>query len=104
MHSSDNYFMGKMYIIVTLLPVEPFMQQACLTGYSSRRFPWIFGRLLMYLAVQTLKQDKAIWEHKSFISPRNLVVGDGPFAAYGKWLQQFYSKESVGFEETSLDW
>ena len=33
-------------------------------------------------------QDRKVWEHKLHVAPRNLVAGDGPFAAYGRWLDQ----------------
>jgi hypothetical protein len=32
------------------------------------------------------------------------VAGDGPFAAYGKWLEQFYCEESEGYDQKSIDW
>ena len=38
------------------------------------------------------------------IAPRNLVAGDGPFAAYGTWLKQFFSASSTKWDEPSLDW
>jgi len=59
---------------------------------------------MLYLVMHTANQDRKVWEHKSHVSPRNLVAGDGPFAAYGKWLEQFYCEESEGYEDTSIDW
>ena len=44
-----------------------------------------------------------MWEHKVHVSPRNLVLGDGPFAPYGAWLDQFYSPSSVEWEELLSD-
>jgi hypothetical protein len=102
--TAENSFFGKMFIIVTLTPLGPFLQQACVTGFSTPGFPWVIGRILMELGIRTLKQDKIVWEHKSQISPRNIVVNDGPFANFGKWLEQFYCEESEGYEEVSLDW
>ena len=59
----------------------------------------------MYLGMRTLAQDKAVWEHKSNIAPRNIVAGDGPFGAFGKWLEQFYCDKSVGYgDDSKLDW
>ena len=38
------------------------------------------------------------------IAPRNLVAGDGPFAAFGTWIKQFYSEKSVSWGDLSLEW
>jgi hypothetical protein len=100
----DMWLLGKLRLVATFKPEAPFQQQVYMTAFASRRFPYFLARALMFAAYGTFAQDLKVWEHKSHISPRNLVVGDGPFAAYGKWLAQFYSKESVGFEDTSLDW
>jgi hypothetical protein len=102
--TAESPFFGKMFIIVTLTPLGPFLQEACLTGHSTPRFPWIIGRFLMELGIRTLRQDKIVWEHKNQISPKNLVMNDGPFANFGKYLEQFYCEESVGYDEASLEW
>jgi hypothetical protein len=75
-----------------------------MTAYASRWFPYFLARFLMYSSYGTFKQDLSVWEHKSHVSPRNLVAGDGPFGGYGKWLEQFYSEESEGYDDDSIDW
>jgi hypothetical protein len=39
-----------------------------------------------------------------FILHHTPVAGDGPFGGYGKWLDQFYSEESEGYDDESIDW
>jgi cholesterol 7-dehydrogenase len=100
----DNWLLGRFRGIFTLAPEEPFLQKSQVRAFASYRFPWALARLLLYLIMKTADQDRKVWEHKSHVSPRNLVIGDGPFAAYGKWLDQFYAKESEGFHDQRVDW
>jgi phenylpropionate dioxygenase-like ring-hydroxylating dioxygenase large terminal subunit len=37
-----------------------------------------------------VEQDIDVWEHKSFVDPPALAVGDGPVATYRRWVKQFY--------------
>ena len=131
----DNWLLGKFRGIFTLTPEEPFLQKAKVSCWATWGWPWPLARVMLYLVMHTANQDRKVWEHKSHVSPRNLVsgvtafpmpfmsfqapsphltgfncartrahAGDGPFAAYGKWLQQFYCPESEGFEDTAIDW
>ena len=101
--------LGKFRAHFALLPQEPFRQKASMRMYADRSVPWIVARVLMWWIRETAYQDRQVWEHKSHVSPRNLVIGDGPFAQYGKWLQRFYSEKSRGWDSIvpggeSLDW
>ena len=102
MFKIDNPVLGRFRGIFALTPVKPFLQRSVLTTFSDGIFWWFFGSFLSYLIVQTVHQDKPIWDHKLHVAPRNWVHGDGPFAAYSKWLQGFYSKSSS--EDASLEW
>jgi hypothetical protein len=102
--SMDLWGFGKLRMIATFTPEAPFQQKVVMSAHATRFFPYLVARALMYFSYGTFRQDLKVWEHKSHISPRNLVAGDGPFGAYGKWLDQFYCPESVGFESESLDW
>lgn len=100
----DNWLLGKFRGIFTLTPEEPFLQKSRVSCWASWWWPWPLARLLLFFVMHTANQDRKVWEHKSHVSPRNLVNGDGPFAAYGKWLEQFYCEESEGYEDKSIDW
>lgn len=39
-----------------------------------------------------LRQDFPVWEHKIYVDPPRLAKGDGPIAAYRRWVEQFYSQ------------
>mmetsp|Transcript_12692 Transcript_12692/g.14560 ORF Transcript_12692/g.14560 Transcript_12692/m.14560 type:complete len:437 (+) Transcript_12692:166-1476(+) len=101
---------GRFRAHFALLPIEPFRQKATMRMYADKTIPWIVARTLQWWIRETADQDRQVWEHKVHISPRNLVIGDGPFAQYGKWLRQFYSEKSQGWEtivpggKSSLDW
>ncbi|KAK3242445.1 hypothetical protein CYMTET_47871 [Cymbomonas tetramitiformis] len=96
--------LGKWRGIMTLSPDEPFSQRMQYQAYASKgTFPWPLARILQYLIMRTVEQDRLVWEHKSHVAPRNLVAGDGPFAAFGKWWDQFYSENSATWGQ-SLEW
>jgi len=38
-----------------------------------------------------LGQDFPIWEHRVYVERPRLAKGDGPIAAYRRWVEQFYS-------------
>jgi phenylpropionate dioxygenase-like ring-hydroxylating dioxygenase large terminal subunit len=40
--------------------------------------------------VQQFENDRPIWENKAYWSEPRLCDGDGPFAVYRKWMQQFF--------------
>jgi nitrite reductase/ring-hydroxylating ferredoxin subunit len=41
-------------------------------------------------------QDFEIWQHKKYVDPAILAVGDGPIAPYRRWCAQFYPPSSAG--------
>lgn len=57
------------------------------------RFPGLTGlalRAVFASLCRELRQDFAVWRHKSFLARPVLADGDGPFPAYRKWCRQFY--------------
>jgi phenylpropionate dioxygenase-like ring-hydroxylating dioxygenase large terminal subunit len=42
-----------------------------------------------------LGQDFPIWEHKVYVAQPRLAKGDGPIAAYRRWVEQFYSQPAA---------
>ena len=96
----DNKLLGEYRGIMTLTPVEPFIQKIRLNAWGSGFFK-IFGRLMTWFVMNTVEQDRRVWEHK--LNIRNLVCGDGKFAAYMSWLNKFYSKINK-INIKNLDW
>mmetsp|Transcript_8732 Transcript_8732/g.14140 ORF Transcript_8732/g.14140 Transcript_8732/m.14140 type:complete len:437 (+) Transcript_8732:31-1341(+) len=100
---------GRFRAHFALLPLEPFKQKSTMVMYADKSIPWVFARMLHWWIQETVYQDLQVWEHKIHVAPRNLVAGDGPFAQYGKWIEQFYSKGSYSWEQVrggkqTLDW
>lgn len=98
--SIDNS-LGQFRAIMTLTPIEPFIQKINLTSYGSGIFI-ILGRIMTYFVMKTVEQDRRVWENKMHISPRNIVSGDGPFASYKNWLDKFYTSNSK--KNIDLNW
>lgn len=97
----------KFRAVMTLLPVEPFRQQMRFRAFTTGGVPYWAARLLVYFVMGTVNQDRQVWEHKLHVSPRNIVIGDGPFAGYGRWLSRFYSASSKTWDQVapgSTDW
>lgn len=92
----------------SLLPLDAFRQRAEMVMYADPQVPWLAARVLHWWIKETALQDAEVWEHKINVAPKNVVRGDGPFAGYGKWLEQFYSDKSISWEQyrggKSLDW
>ena len=59
-----------------------------------------------FLGANALEQDREVWENKIFRLKPLLVSGDGPFPAFIRWYQQFYSENSkdVGRQLFSGRW
>ena len=88
-------FGAKFRAVMTLLPTAPFCVTMRFAAYTTAGVPWVVGRLLLYFIINTVEQDRQVWEHKMHVAPRNTVSGDGPFGGYGRWLSRFYSDRSL---------
>lgn len=50
----------------------------------------LIGRGLLLALATDARQDFAIWEHKRYVHPPALALGDGPIGRYRTWATQFY--------------
>ena len=85
----ESSWFGAVRMVFTFTPEKPFLQRANMRAYRSGCFP---QRLAVWIArhgMATIEQDRRVWENKMTIAPRNLVVGDGPFACFGSWPKLF---------------
>merc|ERR1712216_312543 len=80
MFQVENGIFGKFRAFMSLTPIAPFRQRIHIRCWAQKAWPWPVARILLYLVIKTVYQDKEVWEHKMHVSPRNLVAGDGPFA------------------------
>ena len=105
MFKIENAFLGSFRALMTLTPREPFRQQMQIRAWANGFWPRPIARYLLSLVMQTVEQDRQVWEHKVHVAPRNLVAGDGPFAGYGRWISHFYTKKSwEKAGEMSMSW
>ena len=98
-------FLGNYRAIMTLTPIAPFHQKLKLNVWCKGLIV-LFSKVLTYFVMNTVYQDKEVWENKMHVKPRNIVSGDGPFASYSKWLDQFYdsnSKKAIDISN-NFDW
>eukprot|EP00656_Telonema_subtile_P002884 TRINITY_DN11319_c0_g1_i2.p1 TRINITY_DN11319_c0_g1~~TRINITY_DN11319_c0_g1_i2.p1 ORF type:complete len:464 (+),score=52.73 TRINITY_DN11319_c0_g1_i2:38-1429(+) len=99
-----SWMIGECRIIFNFTPEKPFLQLCVCRAYCTRWFPRFLARFLARQAIATIEQDRAVWENKLTCNPKKLVAKDGPFAAYGTWVKQFFTESSVNWGDSSLDW
>jgi len=99
-----SWLFGECRTIFNFTAEKPFLQRCVCRSYCSWRFPHWMARFMARHSINTIEQDRKVWENKLSCNPRNLVAKDGPFAAYGTWVKQFYSESSSKWGESSLDW
>lgn len=100
----DTLFFGSCRVVFTFTPEAPFQQRTSVKVFCTPGFPGFLASFLGRTAVATVEQDRQVWENKLAVAPRNVVSGDGPFAAYGTWLRQFYSPSSQTWGDDTLEW
>ena len=100
----ESSWFGAVHMVFTFTPKKPFLQKASMRAFRTGWFPQWMAVAIARHGMNTIEQDRAVWENKLTIAPRNLVAGDGPFAAFGTWIKQFYSEKSVKWGDLSLDW
>lgn len=94
MFKINNKYLGNFRAILTFTPKDKFLQKSQISTWCNGRWPKILAKILTHMIISTVNQDREVWEHKLHISPRNWVKGDGPFAQYNNWLNQFYTENS----------
>lgn len=100
----DSKWLGSVRIVYTFTPESPFEQRCTVRVFRSRWFPSFLAGSFGGYSVKTVNQDRTVWENKLSVAPKNVVAGDGPFAAHGTWLRQFYSEGSQTWGDISLEW
>eukprot|EP00756_Hemistasia_phaeocysticola_P031208 Hpha_TRINITY_DN16338_c2_g2::TRINITY_DN16338_c2_g2_i1::g.57710::m.57710/K14938/NVD, DAF36; cholesterol 7-desaturase len=97
-------FLGRLRMIKTILPVEPFKLNVE-TRWFAEWAPPHFVSLLASVAVGGLEQDREVWETKIYRKEPRLSDGDGPYRAYREWWWDFYSEHSSEMDNPDkLDW
>eukprot|EP00516_Mucochytrium_quahogii_P010939 CAMPEP_0203786858 /NCGR_PEP_ID=MMETSP0100_2-20121128/1874_1 /ASSEMBLY_ACC=CAM_ASM_000210 /TAXON_ID=96639 /ORGANISM=" , Strain NY0313808BC1" /LENGTH=59 /DNA_ID=CAMNT_0050689235 /DNA_START=674 /DNA_END=853 /DNA_ORIENTATION=- len=56
------------------------------------------------VAGRALEQDREVWSNKMYHEKPMLVSGDGPFPAFKRYYNQFYSDNSKSLAENELEW
>lgn len=95
---------GVLYIIESVTPVAPMLQQVEHTVYGPKN---ILYRPLAKVLLQGFSgqfiRDMHVWHNKMYQHKPVLVKGDGPIAQFRRWYSQFYSENSHKVHE-SIEW
>eukprot|EP00928_Gymnodinium_smaydae_P015213 TRINITY_DN15582_c0_g1_i2.p1 TRINITY_DN15582_c0_g1~~TRINITY_DN15582_c0_g1_i2.p1 ORF type:complete len:431 (+),score=35.55 TRINITY_DN15582_c0_g1_i2:76-1368(+) len=94
--------LGKAVIYMPIIPTEPFVTHCEFICLAERSWPWLFAYGLTWLVRRTVQQDRDVWEHRTH-EIRNAVKGDYDYGAFFKWLDQFYSESSIGWDRAYED-
>jgi len=103
-HFSVKTIFGEMRMIKTLLPVAPFKLYVEARWWAEKSVPRALCYIMSILAYRALEQDREVWENKQFHNTPMLVSGDGPFPAFKRYYNQFYSENSKTLSKDELDW
>eukprot|EP00658_Telonema_sp_P-2_P040542 TRINITY_DN28995_c0_g1_i2.p1 TRINITY_DN28995_c0_g1~~TRINITY_DN28995_c0_g1_i2.p1 ORF type:complete len:358 (+),score=55.42 TRINITY_DN28995_c0_g1_i2:191-1264(+) len=95
--------LGTMRMIKTLLPVSPFNLHVEARWYGEEGTPRIFVNLMAVIGGFALNQDRQVWQNKLWRRKMMWVSGDGPFPAFQRWYNQFYSESSAKVSD-AYDW
>ena len=60
-----------------------------------RMLRWLIRSLLLYETGVTFRQDKDIWNEKTYLENPLLISTDGAFFKYREYCQQFYKLETL---------
>lgn len=99
-------FFGSLKILLTLTPIEPFLQQLSHYFYGSP-FVGCFVKFVLWGETVNVARDAMIWNNKEFIRNPILVREDKQIKMFRNWFGQFYSKNSKSFIDAcnkSLEW
>ena len=99
-----NTPLGKVWLIKTIVPLEPFKVHCIDEWYCQSHVPYWYGKVISWIGRGALLQDKQVWESKTFNAKPVLVKGDGPFPAHRRWFKQFYSENSKDVGKDMYDW
>ena len=81
---------GEIVMFQTHLPVGPLEQQVNFHWMAEKKIPRLLVSYVVGNWVSQWREDIPIWENKAYWSEPRLCDGDGPFAVYRKWMQQFF--------------
>ncbi|XP_015111307.1 cholesterol 7-desaturase [Diachasma alloeum] len=99
-----NTSLGKMFIIQTVTPIEPFLLRVTHSVYST---PWnaLFGKIIFLGECFMFERDVHVWNHKVFLKNPLLLPEEKKIKAFRKWYKQFYSANSPTYQSIkSLEW
>eukprot|EP01095_Lingulamoeba_sp_RSL-Kostka_P014192 TRINITY_DN611_c3_g1_i1.p1 TRINITY_DN611_c3_g1~~TRINITY_DN611_c3_g1_i1.p1 ORF type:complete len:504 (-),score=140.15 TRINITY_DN611_c3_g1_i1:42-1553(-) len=101
---------GKLYVIETVTPIQPMLQEATHTIYADWKVPRFVAKIVLYSLSIQFERDIPIWNNKTFKNKPVLVKGDGAINKFRRWYSQFYTESSNNNNNNkkekplSLDW
>eukprot|EP00756_Hemistasia_phaeocysticola_P010220 Hpha_TRINITY_DN15000_c1_g1::TRINITY_DN15000_c1_g1_i1::g.125325::m.125325/K14938/NVD, DAF36; cholesterol 7-desaturase len=105
--------LGRLRMIKTFLPVEPFKTIVEVRWYAERQVCPHVVHFMKHIAANALVQDQEVWDRKLYrpVSeghshskgkrPLTLADNDGPFRQFREWYSQFYSEHSADMADVS---
>ncbi len=88
---------GKVILLQSIVPIEPFHQRLETVMFSSPNFVnlALVCRLMLLAYAENVERDVLIWSKKQYLENPVLVKNDGPIGRFRKWYSQFYSENSL---------
>jgi cholesterol 7-desaturase len=92
---------GKLIIVESVTPIAPLLQKIGHVVYAEKKLPRFMAKFLLHGLTLQLERDILIWNKKQYLNKPLVVKTDGPILQYRRWIQQFYSTNSLKIDEIS---
>ncbi|XP_063980032.1 cholesterol 7-desaturase nvd-like [Diachasmimorpha longicaudata] len=95
---------GKMFIIETVTPIEPFVLKITHSLYAAPLHA-LYAKIVFLGQCLMFERDNIVWSHKEFLKNPVYTPEDKRIKAFRQWYKQFYSPNSPTYQSIkSLDW
>ena len=77
--------------------------------FADWKIPRFISKIVCYNIAHQVSKDMVIWSNKIYRPKPLLCQGDGRITLFRQWYSQFYSKNSVSYEdlkkkESNFEW
>eukprot|EP01080_Neovahlkampfia_damariscottae_P000149 gene149-4395_t len=100
---------GKIELYQTVTPIRPFYTRMDHIVFADWKIPRFVAKIVIYNIAHQVEKDMLIWSNKIYRPKPLLCQGDGRITIFRQWYSQFYTPNSVSYEdlkkkESQFEW
>eukprot|EP01080_Neovahlkampfia_damariscottae_P009433 gene9433-1639_t len=108
-HYNFHTPIGKIELYETVTPIRPYYTRMDHIIFADWKIPRFISKIFLFNITFQVSKDMDIWSNKIFREKPMLCQGDGRIASFRKWYSQFYSPNSISYEdvkkkESAFEW